>query len=222
MWRLRLRRLARARRVAGSALQNCWQAPLPSTSSDWREVSFLAVDGEMSSLNPASGELLSIGWVAVERGGIVLGSARYHLLRPRGGVGQSATIHSLRDCEFADAGEPRAVLEAMLADAAGKVLVFHNAVLDLAFLDRLSKEFFGARLLLPVADTLLLEERLLRRREQPIRPGDLRLQGCRDRYHLPRMPAHNALVDAVATAELLLAHAAHRGDVTLAGLLAPL
>lgn len=35
--------------------------------------------------------------------------------------------------------------------------------------------------------------------------GDLTLAGCRVRYGLPDYPAHNALVDALATAELLLA-----------------
>ena len=63
---------------------------------------------------------------------------------------------------------------------------------------------------MPAVDTMLLEQVQLRRREQPIRTGDLRLQACRDRYNLPAYPAHNALMDALATAELLLAQAGHR------------
>ena len=46
------------------------------------------------------------------------------------------------------------------------------------------------------------------RREQPIRQGELTLAACRARYHLPDYRAHNALGDALATAELLLAHLA--------------
>ena len=222
MWRLRLRRLHRLRRASGTPLQHCWRQPLPSTSSDWRRVSFLVCDAEMSSLEPTTGELLSLGWVAIEQGAIELGSARHHLIRAADTVGQSATVHQLRDCELASAAFVDQVMAAFLDAAAGRVLVFHNAFLDMAFLNKAARGLYGAPLLLPVVDTLALEERLLRRREQAIQAGDLRLQGCRDRYGLPPYPAHNALLDALATAELLLAHARHRagrGKLSLAQLM---
>ena len=47
------------------------------------------------------------------------------------------------------------------------------------------------------------------------------MQACRDRYSLPALPAHNALLDALATAELLIAHATQRaagGKLNLADL----
>lgn len=210
MWSLRLRRLAYARRVSGTALQRCWQAPLPSTSSDWRKVSFLVVDGEMTSLDVQSGELLSVGWVEVNEGCIDLGSAEHHLIRNQASVGQSATIHYLRDHDLVDADTRERVLNRFLEVAAGKVLVFHNAALDMAFLNKISRREFNAPILLPVVDTLLQEEALLRRREVAIQPGSLRLQACRERYGLPHFHGHNALLDALATAELLLAMAAHR------------
>jgi len=210
MWMLRLRRLAYRRRVAGTALQRCWQAPLPATGRDWRRVSFLVVDAEMSSLDVAEGELLSVGWVVVEGGAIVLETARHHLIRPQKSVGQSAAIHSLRDCELSEAESGAEVLRYFLEAAAGRVLVFHNAALDMAFLNRVCREAFNAPVLLPAVDTLLQEERLLRRREQTIKQGDLRLHACRERYNLPHYHGHNALLDALATAELLLALASYR------------
>jgi DNA polymerase-3 subunit epsilon len=210
MWRLRLQRLPYVRRVAGTALAACWQVPLPNAARDWREVSFLVADAEMSSLNVKDGELLSVGWVAVEHGAIALGSARHYLVRPKMSVGQSAAIHSLRDCELSDADTGAEVLQRLLKAAAGKVLVFHHAALDLGYLNRLSRWLFNAPLLLPVVDTLLQEEALMRHRGQPIKPGDLRLHACRERYGLPPYRGHNALLDAVATAELLLAMAGHR------------
>ncbi len=222
MWKLRLRRLLYARRVAGSALQTCWRKPLPSTGTDWRRVSFLAVDAEMSSLDVNEGELLSVGWVCIENGAIALASARHYLIKAEKSVGQSATIHSLRDCELDEADTREEVLARFLEAAAGKVLVFHNAALDMAFLNRVSRREFNAPVLLPVVDTLLQEQRLLQRRDVPIQRGDLRLQACRDRYNLPPFPAHNALLDALATAELLVAMARHRsrgGDFPLSSLL---
>ena len=210
MWQLRMRRLLYHRRIAGTALHRCWQVPSPSTSSDWREVSFLVVDAEMSALDVSSGELLSVGWVVVEAGAISLASAEHHLIRAEGSVGQSATIHNLRDHDLIDAAEREQVLGHFLDIAAGKVLVFHNAVLDMAFLNKISRRYFQAPILMPVVDTLRQEEALLRRRDQTIKPGELRLQGCRDRYNLPHFHGHNALLDALATAELLIAMASHR------------
>jgi len=184
--------------------------PLPVSWRDWRRIPFLVVDAEMSSLDVNDGELLSVGWVVIEGGAIELDSAHHHLVRPENSVGQSAVLHSLRDCELSAAQSGTEVLLHLLRAAAGKVLVFHNAVLDMAYLNRLSKRVFNAPILLPVVDTLLQEEALLRRRGQPIKPGDLRLHACRERYHLPAYPGHNALLDALATAELLLAMVAHR------------
>ncbi len=211
---LRLRRLRYRGRVGGTPLERCWQTSPPSSGSDWRHRAYLACDAEMSSLDPARGELLSLGWVVIEDGAVPLATAEHHLLRPEGSVGQSATIHNLRDCEFSAALEPAQVAERFLAAAAGRILVFHNAQLDLAYLDRASRELYGAPLLLPHVDTMRLEHRALVRREIPIQSGDLRLQACRARYNLPEYPGHNALVDALATAELLLAQVAAGIDAT--------
>jgi DNA polymerase III subunit epsilon len=222
MWKLRARRLAYSRRVAGTALQKSWQVPLPSTGSDWRKVSFMVVDAEMSSLDVKTGELLSVGWVLVENGGICLDTAEHHLIRAENSVGQSATIHNLRDYDLIDAKTRDYVLSHFFDVAAGKILVFHNAALDMAFLNKISRRYFNAPVLMPCVDTLLQEESLLRRRDHPIKPGDLRLQACRDRYGLPHFHGHNALLDALATAELLLAMCKHRsagGTFTLDQLL---
>ena len=224
-WRiaaLRVRRLRHRHGVRGNVLAQCWQRPLPSTATDWRDSHFLACDAEMSGLDVGQAELLSLGWVDIDGGAIQLDSAEHHLIRPQASVGQSATIHQLRDCEFDDASSLSEVLERFLAAAAGKVLVFHNAVLDLAFLDRACLGLFGSPLLMPYVDTLALEHRLLTRRNPQIGEGQLRLQACRDRYKLPDYGAHNALVDALATAELLAAHASKRaagGKLALGALL---
>lgn len=162
----------------------------------------------MSSLDVREGELLSLGWVVIEEGSVPLASAEHHLLRPDRSVGQSATIHNLRDCEFDQALQPEEVAARFLDAAAGRILVFHNASLDMAYLDQASRQLYGAPLLLPYVDTMQLEHRALVRRDIAIQSGDLRLQACRNRYNLPDYPAHNALVDALATAELLLAQLA--------------
>jgi len=165
----------------------------------------------MSGLDPRQAELLSLGWVCISGREICLDSAEHHLLRSHGGVGHSATVHQLRDCELQGAEPAPLVLRRFLAAAAGRVLVFHHAPLDLAFLDRASREHLGAPLLLPAVDTLLLERRRWTRRDREPGQGDLRLAACREAYGLPVHRAHNALEDALATAELLLAQIAAGG-----------
>ena len=63
---------------------------------------------------------------------------------------------------------------------------------------------------MPLVGTLLQEEALLRRHGRIIEPGALHSQDCRSRYNLLHFHGHNALLDALATAELLMAMAAHR------------
>ncbi len=204
---LTFRRRWYASRVAGTSLEKAWNTKLPRKSADWREASFLVCDAEMSSLDSERGELLSVGWVCVDQGAIDLETSRHYLLKAQSSVGQSATIHQLRDCELTDGKSESELLDLFLSAAAGRVLVFHNAALDIAFLNKLMLRKFSSPLLMPTIDTLLLEQARLRRRDIVIQPGDLRLHACRERYNLPAYPGHNALVDALATAELFIAQA---------------
>lgn len=212
MWRLRLQRFRERRQgTAAAPLREYWDHRLPSPSDAVADTEFLVCDCEMTGLDPDSSELISMGWVRVSGGEMLFGSGEHHLIRPEGSVGVSATVHQLRDCELEDGQRLGEVLKRFLVAAAGRVVVFHHAPLDSAFLDRAAKAQFGAPLLLPMVDTLRLEKRLLERRQEPLQTGALRLQACRERYQLPDFAAHNALADAVSTGELLLAHIAHRG-----------
>ncbi|QIB66732.1 3'-5' exonuclease [Kineobactrum salinum] len=210
MWGLRWRRLYWRRHLQPGPLADCWAEPLPPPGRDWRQQPFLVCDGEMSALDPQRGELLSLGWVRIEAGRIVLASATELLLRAQHSVGQSATVHQLRDCDLQTGLTPAEALQQLLVAARGCVLVFHHAALDLAYLDRIGRASFGAPLLLPVVDTLQLERRQLQRRGHLLARGDLSLARCRARYRLPPLPAHRALHDALAAAELLLAQVQRR------------
>lgn len=219
-WRLRLQRhwyalrqsgLSANKRAAFSELENCWQQLKCHGGDGWCEVDFLVMDTETSSLDAAEGELLSAGWVVIRGGRVILSTAEHWLLKPRNTVGDSATIHSLRDCELTGGLEEAELMSRFLQAACGRVLVFHHAPLDLAFLDRISRRLYGAPLLLPVVDTLQVESRSLERRHQPVVTNMLRLASCCARYNLPPAKAHNALTDALATAELLLAQISYKG-----------
>lgn len=202
----------------GHLLKHCWKESFnkhnikPSMRCD--EVEFLVADLEMSSLDSKEGEILSVGWVVIKNGKIQLSSAEHHLLKTKKSVGQSATIHNLRDCELQEGRNIMFVVERFLTLAAGKVLVFHHSPLDMAYLNKASIELFSSPMLLLVVDTLEIEKKKILRHKEHIESGELRLAECRSRYNLPAYPAHNALMDALSSAELLLAQLDYKGKNT--------
>jgi DNA polymerase-3 subunit epsilon len=210
-WLKHARRYWYASRCDYPAMVKLLSAPFAPSATLFEDAKLLSVDLETTSLDVSQGEIASIGWVAIDHGAIHLASAKHLLIKVREGVGQSAVFHQLRDEELDAADSVRAVMDDFIEAAAGRVLVFHNAALDMAFLNDICQKLYGAPLLSPVIDTLQLEKKKLLHRYGKIQAGELRLFGCRLRYGLPDYPAHDALVDALATAELLLAVVAHRG-----------
>lgn len=206
------RRWARRQAELPEALAGAWRVPPPGAATPVEKLSFLACDAEMSGLDPAGDEILSLGWIAIDDAELRVDSAAEVLLNNENGVGQSATIHRLRDCELRDGLSLEAALRCFVTASTGRVLVFHNTPLDMAFLNRASRKCWGLPLLLPSVDTLRIEQQRLRRRDEELTEGCLRLPNCRTRYRLGPHRGHSALTDAIATGELLLAQIAARGS----------
>lgn len=204
LW-LRLQRHYWRRRVRDPALRALLGQSLQFLRQPFAQQRFVVLDLETTALDPARGEIVSIGWVVIEQGRIQLSQARHFHLAPQQGVGQSAVFHQLTDTDLAQAHGFAQVMPGLIAALANSSLVLHNAALDLGFLNRYLRQHGGAPLLVPVQDTLQLEYRRLNRREAALHSGDLRLSTCRHRYGLPALAAHDALTDALATAELFLA-----------------
>jgi len=216
---LGLRRILAGRKVKSPAVKDWLSQPLPKTGGDAGNAVYLVVDLEMTGLDYRNHRIVSVGWVTIESGRIDLSSGGHRYIRSDQSVGQSAAIHQIRDADIAQGVTEAEAMEALLAAGRGKVWVFHSAHLDYRFLNGAWRDAFGIPLLVPVVDTLKLEKDLFDRTHRALSPGALRLAHCRRRYNLPDYPAHNALVDAVATAELLLAIMAHKKAATLGSLL---
>lgn len=212
LWLLGLRRRRALRRARPGPLRDLLTTPLPDPRTDWRRTPFLAVDLETTGLDPARDRIVAVGFVAIEQGRIPLASARRLLVRlDDEGVAQSAAVHGITDSAAARLGVPEPeALDLVLRALAGRVLVAHHAPFDRAFLSAACRRHHGAPLVVPTVDTLALEARRWHRREDLPAEGALRLHACRARYGLPPTTPHDALADALATAELLLAQAAHR------------
>ena len=202
-----LRRRAAARK-AQEPLRSLLLNPPPAWH-DWRRGRYLVLDIESTGLDTARDQIVSIGWVIIEGRALHLRHARHELVAGAAGVGQSATIHQITDQTRAGGRPLRAVLDELLPLLAEHLLVLHHAPLDRGLLSAACRRLYGAPLLLPCIDTLYAERLRLGRQGRHPAQGDLRLGACRVRYGLPDYPAHDALTDALATAELFLAQATH-------------
>ena len=172
------------------------------------ETPLIAVDLELTGLDAAKDQIISVGWTCLDSGRIHIGSNRHVLVNADRTVGASAVIHELMDNEISAGKDLAFALESLFEAAAGRVWVFHHAALDVAFLQKACRQWTGMAPPFVVLDTMKIELGLRKRRDQPVQQGDLQLGRLRSAYHLPRYTAHNALIDAFATAELLLAIAA--------------
>lgn len=207
---LESRRWWLARSLPPGPLREFHSVAFPPGSADWRSVEFVALDFETTGSDPATEDIVSAGWVLLRHATIQLDTATRRLVRPSKPMPErSAVIHAITDDEAA-MGEPIAtVLAEVLGVLAGRVLVAHYAPAERGFLLAGCRRCFGGGLVLPAVDTLQLGRwRLERGGRQPVR-GDLRLDALRSRLGLPEHAMHDALGDALATAELFLAQAEH-------------
>ncbi len=191
----------------------------PPASSRLDEAELVCLDIETTGLDPATVDMLSIGWVLIRGGRVDLSTAESHVVKPSGGIGDSPSIHGLTDSVVDQGMSPEEAMERVLEVLTGRVLVVHHAGLDKKLLDRLCKAQFGDKLLVPVIDTLALENRRKSRHHHLEDTRSLRLPDLREHYNLPWYRGHDCLVDAISTAELLIAMvASHEGPVMLADL----
>ncbi|MDO5731786.1 exonuclease domain-containing protein [Corynebacterium sphenisci] len=172
----------------------------------------LAVDVETTGLDPDADHLLSIGWVPVDGGEIILGGAGHVVLRRADldSVGESATVHGITDDVVASGEDPAEAVALVLRALTGRRLLAHFADMELGFLDRACRRHFGAGFDVPADDTMTREyARISAAGRHPGR-DELRLWNVRAGYGLPPTRAHHALNDALACAEVWLAQDAHR------------
>lgn len=198
-------------RVPDGPLHDYYSTPFPDRSLDVAQVTFVALDFETTALDPERAEILSLGFVPIRALHVALAESVHRFVRPSGAVPtESAIVHGILD-DRAHRGEAlRDTLPTLLRALSGCVLVAHHAGIEHRMLDRACRTIYGTPFVAPVVDTLALEKRTLERGGQPIVGNALRLGALRERYNLPRYRAHDALVDAIATAELLLAQIAYR------------
>ena len=194
------------KKAPDGALKDFLAVPFPSPKTAFENVPILSVDFETTGLNAVSDKLLSVGYVQIQHSQIQLGKS-YHKIINTGQKLKTSNvlIHRITDNKQAQGESLETVIENLLQALAGKVMLVHFSRIERQFLQQACLELYGLAPVFPMIDTLVLAKKRLDKRDIAYDPSELRLTNLRSHYHLPNHFAHNALNDAVATAELLLA-----------------
>ncbi|ART62622.1 3'-5' exonuclease [Kushneria marisflavi] len=190
------------------------------------EVPLVALDIETTGLDPARDSIVSIGVQPFTLNRIPVAKSHYWTVKPRRTLSSRSVIyHRLTHSDLANAPSFDKIIGEVLEQLAGRLVVVHYTRIEREFLNAAARHYLKESLLFPLIDTMAIEawqhrrltwfQRLIGRR-----PVSLRLHPSRERYNLPPYQAHHALIDALATAELLQAQIArHYAPDTPVGVL---
>lgn len=181
-------------------------------SPPWDSVTYWSLDLETGGLDPRTDAILAVGMVPVRAGGVRLGERYASLVRPEGAdhfTEASIRAHQLVPGEVAGAPVAADVLAQVDKRLREGALLVHQAAIDVAFLKRAFKRAGRRWPDPPVVDTVALLLKVAKRRrftdpDAPDTEPALNLTAARARLGLPDYGQHDALTDAVATAELFL------------------
>ena len=188
-------------------LFNKKKKPAIDESMPISDTRFVVVDTELTGLDETKDSIISIGAVRMVGGTIKLGDMFYRLVSPKAELkADSVRIHEIMPSEVAEQPGIEAALDEFLAYAGNDVLVGHFISIDLLFLNREMKLIHGCELSNPVLDTFSMYEWL--RKRQRARDcfttaiAGYRLYDIIKCFDIPVHGAHNAIMDAFATAQL--------------------
>jgi DNA polymerase III subunit epsilon len=196
------------RRARGAGALAYKRARLAGGRTPWREASYCAVDLELSGLDPRQHEIVSFGAVPIEQGRVQLSAAVHGRARPLHSMSESAIrVHGMRVADLADAPRLDAAIDPLLAVMAGRVPVVHVAAVERSFL-RPALRGQGVRLRRAMIDTNVLGLVWLLERDGE-GPRRISLSDLAAALGLPAHNPHDAVGDALTTAQAFIALATH-------------
>jgi DNA polymerase-3 subunit epsilon len=182
------------------------QTATADRDTPWRRAQWCVIDLELTGLHH-SDEIIAIGAVPIRDGALILGESMYTLARPEHPPKHaSVLVHKLRSVDLRKAPALDDAIDLLLDTLAGRIPVFHTAMVERAFL---GKQLRRRRLRLPEdVDTEVLGRLWLRQRDA-VTPGGLPLARLAAALGQPGEDPHHALGDALTTAEAFIALASH-------------
>ncbi|WP_028672654.1 3'-5' exonuclease [Saccharospirillum impatiens] len=206
-----------AGQVKRPELQRFYAAGTVAPDCPLSEVPFVALDVETTGLNADRHAILSVGLVPFTLKRITVAGSRHWVVKPRLPLlQQSIQFHGITHTDIKNAPDMAEVLPDLLDSLAGRIVVVHHRAIERSFMDVVVKARWDEGLQFPIVDTMAIEAMLHRDKPQSLwarltnrRRESIRLSDSRIRYGLPHYPPHNALTDALATAELFQAQCAY-------------
>jgi len=204
-----------------------YQSAIDNPTMPISEVPLVALDFETTGLDYLNNDIVSVGLVPFNTQRIRCRDSQQWLVKPRQTLAEdSILIHGITHSEVNQAPDFSEIITPLLTALSGKVIVVHFAAVERHFLYHALKERLNEGLEFAVIDTMELEKRALKARQGLLgrvlnnKLDSVRLADTRLRYALPAYNNHNALTDALATAELLQAQLAYhyRPDTPLCNL----
>lgn len=182
------------------------------SSPPWDSVVYWALDIETGGLDPEKDPILAVGMVPVRAAHVQLGGAYRTLVQLEDGrriAPTSIQAHQLVWGELREAPPLPDVLHEIANRLQDGVLLVHQRSIDVTFLRRAFERHrigWPRPLVVETVDLLVAAARRDRFRLPDV-PADLptlNLVRARQKFGLPEYQAHDALTDAIATAELFL------------------
>lgn len=207
----------RAQQSQNEMLTRFYQHGVVTPETPLSDVPFVALDLETTGLDSKKDGIVSIGLVPFTLSRIRCADAKHWIVDPKKPLAEaSVVIHGITHSDVHGAPDLTRVLAELLDSLAGKVVVVHYRKIEREFLDTALKARLGEGITFPVIDTMEMEAEKHRNKPRSFidwikrkPPESIRLADSRARYGLPFYQGHQALTDAVATAELLQAQIAH-------------
>jgi DNA polymerase-3 subunit epsilon len=180
-----------------------WRAlPEPDRAVSPAAARFIVVDVESTGLNVRTDRLIAIGAVTIEAARIDLGRAFYAILRQQASsTRENILVHGIGGTQQREGLDPVDALLAFLEFAGKAPLVGYHAAFDNAMIGTATREVLGAAFERPWIDLAYVAPDLFpdeaNRRKH--------LDAWLELFRIDVFSRHDAVADALATAQLLLA-----------------
>ncbi len=166
---------------------------------------WVAIDCEMTGLNPKKHHLLSVAAIHINDNTIDTGNGMHLVCRPPVMPDRDTiVIHGLRTADVEHGMSYDEMLALLLPFIDNRPIVGFCPQLDMAFLNPLAKRYMGTHLPNSVIDIRALYNRRTGNRTEGVLSQSQQLNHILAHYGIPELGAHDAYNDAIMTAMAFL------------------
>jgi DNA polymerase-3 subunit epsilon len=178
------------------------------TRLDIRDAGYVVIDTELTGLDEKKDSIVSIGAVKMKGGIIELGNTFYRLIHPETKLtAESVVIHEITPSDVSEKPSVDIVLSEFLDFCGSDIIVGFCVSIDMEFLGRDTRRFFGYPMKNHVLDILPVYEWV--RKKEAVKRGDgmnlpqrYRVYDIAKYYGIDVSSTHNAIIDAYITAQI--------------------